>query len=321
MKRIICLLLPLLILCGCSGPVKVTDFALDTIVSVTIYQGGDEKTAEEAIALCRTYEDIFSRTDPDSELYRLNHREIAQISDELAFVLGKALEFAALSGGAFDPTIGTVSSLWNFAAENPEVPEKEAIHEGLSHVDYAGVTLSGNTVTFHDPDTEIDLGAIAKGYIADQLCAFLKAEGVTSAIIDLGGNLYCLGSKERGKPFEIAVQQPFGSSSAVSFRVQDLSVVTSGIYQRCFELDGRLYHHIISPQSGYPAETGLLSVTILAPTSLEADALSTTCFLLGAEAGAALVDEMDGIGAVFITEDGSILYSENYNWDILMGGA
>ena len=321
MKKLLCLLAPLLLLSGCApAPISKTGFALDTVVSVTLYQGGDEETAQEALALCRDYEAIFSPTAPNSELYQVNQGEITRLSGDLAAVLKEALEFAALSGGAFDPTVGALTSLWDFSAQDPSPPDRAAIQSALDHVGYDKVTLAGDgTITISDPQLRIDLGAIAKGYIADRVRDFLLEEGVTSAIINLGGNLYCIGGRPDGSPFEIAIQTPFGSSddTAVTLAVEDLSVVTSGVYQRYFQEDGVLYHHILDPRTGYPADTGLLSVTILAPRSVDADALSTTCFLLGLDDGLALVDSLDGVGAVFITEDMVLHYSQNFPWEIL----
>ena len=181
--------------CGQAGePAEASAFLLDTAVSVRIYEGGGRDTAQAALDLCAGYEKIFSRTDPDSELYRLNHREITQVSDELAQVIALGLDYGRSTGGAFDITMGAVSELWDFAAEDPALPDGEEVARRLAHTGWETVSVEGNTVTFADPETVIDLGGVAKGYIADRLADFLRGEGVTSAIIDLGGNLYCLGS-------------------------------------------------------------------------------------------------------------------------------
>ena len=185
--------------CGQTGePAEASAFLLDTAVSVRIYEGGGRDTAQAALDLCAGYEKIFSRTDPDSELYRLNHREITQVSDELAQVIALGLDYGRSTGGAFDITMGAVSELWDFAAEDPALPDGEEVARRLAHTGWETVSVEGNTVTFADPETVIDLGGVAKGYIADRLADFLRGEGVTSAIIDLGGNLYCLGSRHGG---------------------------------------------------------------------------------------------------------------------------
>ena len=305
-KLLPCILLLSLLLPGCRNrqPVIREDFLLDTFVSVTLYDGGEEQ-AQGALDLCRSYEAVFSRADPDSELYRLNHREISQVSDDLAAVIALGLSYAARTGGAFDITTGSVTSLWDFSAETPQVPDPAAVAEGLAHVGWEKVSVTGNTVTFTDPETVIDLGAIAKGYIADQMADYLRGEGVTSAIIDLGGNLYCLGTKPGGAPFQVGVQYPYEDRQTVigSLPASDLSVVTSGVYERCFTADGKLYHHILDTATGYPVENDLLSVTIVSAASVDGDALSTACFALGLEAGAALIEGTEGVEAVFVTDD------------------
>lgn len=309
MKRLLALLLTLLCLSagGCAAPepvVSCSGFALDTAVTVSLYGDYDEDIAQGAIDLCRSYEPVFSRTDPDSELYRLNAGELTEVSDDLARVLSLALEYARLSDGAFDPTMGLLSDLWQFTAPDPRVPDAGDIGDALAGAGWQQVTLEGNRVTLPE-DCHLDLGGIAKGYIADRLRDYLVGSGVTSAIIDLGGNLYCLGCKEDGTPFRVGVQYPFGEGSELiaSLAVRDMSVVTSGVYQRCFRQDGVLYHHILDSATGYPARSGLLSVTVAAPSSADADALSTACFVLGLERGLALIDSLEGVYALFITED------------------
>lgn len=290
--------------CGNKQPVVQEAFLLDTFVSVTLYDG-DEEQAQGALDLCRSYEDIFSRTAPDSELYRLNHREITQVSDALAEVIALGLDYAARTDGAFDITTGSITSLWDFSAETPQVPDPAAVADGLTHVGWEKVDLSGTTVTFSDPGTMIDLGGIAKGYIADRMADYLRQEGVTSAIIDLGGNLYCLGTKPGGDPFQVGIQYPYEDRQTVigSLPASDLSVVTSGVYERCFTVDGKLYHHILDTSTGYPVENDLLSVTIVSDASVDGDALSTACFALGLEEGVALIENTEGVEAVFVTDD------------------
>ena len=302
------LLLPLLALSGCgTQPVVREAFLLDTFVSVTLYDGG-EAQAQGALELCRSYEAVFSRTDPDSELYRLNHREITQVSDPLAEVIALGLDCARRTGGAFDITAGSVTSLWDFSAETPQVPDPAAVAAGLAHVGWEKVTLTGNTVAFSDPDTILDLGGIAKGYIADRMADYLRQEGVTSAILDLGGNLYCLGAKPGGQPFQVGIQYPYEERQTVigSLPAENLSVVTSGVYERCFTAGGVLYHHILDTATGYPVENGLLSVTIVSARSVDGDALSTACFALGLEEGMALIEGTEGAEAIFITDDFAI---------------
>lgn len=297
--------------CGTKQPLVREDFLLDTFVSVTLYDGSEDQ-AQGALDLCRSYEKVFSRTDPDSELYQLNHREITEVSDQLAEVISLGLKYAQRTDGAFDITAGSITSLWDFSAETPQVPDPAAVAAGLEHVGWEKVSLSGNTVTFSDPDTIIDLGGIAKGYIADQMADYLRQEGVTSAIIDLGGNLYCLGTKPGGQPFQVGVQYPYEERQTVigSLPAENLSVVTSGVYERRFTADGVLYHHILDTSTGYPVENDLLSVTIVSDKSVDGDALSTACFALGLEDGMSLIEDTEGVDAIFITDDFTIHLSD-----------
>ena len=305
-KLLPCLLLLCLLLPGCGQkePLVREAFLLDTFVSVTLYDGG-EAAAQGALDLCHSYEEVFSRTDPNSELSRLNRREISRVSDDLAAVIALGLDCARRTGGAFDITAGSITALWDFSAETPQLPEAATVAEGLTHVGWEKVALDGNTVTFSDPGTLIDLGGVAKGYIADRMADYLQGEGVTSAIIDLGGNLYCLGTKPGGDPFQVGIRYPAQDQQNVigSLPAADLSVVTSGVYERCFTVAGKLYHHILDTSTGYPVENDLLSVTIVSGSSAQCDALSTACFALGLEEGIALIEDTEGVEAVFVTDD------------------
>ena len=179
-------------------------------------------------------------------------------------------------------------------------------------MDYRNVHVEGSQVILDSPDTAIDLGAIAKGYIADRIKDYLLENGVNSATINLGGNVLCVGSRPDGTPFKIGLQMPFAdrNETIAALNIDGLSVVTSGVYERHFELDGVNYHHLLNPEDGYPYQNGLLSVTIVSPLSVDGDALSTSCFSLGLEKGMELAESMDGVYAYFITDDYEIHYSE-----------
>jgi len=307
MRKLLPLLLILLLpLSGCSrSPITVHDFTLNTFVSVTVYRKADEAAAREALELCRSYEKVFSRTDPESELYRLNRREISQVSEELASVIETGLYYSQLSKGAFDITAGSITQLWDFTAQAPAVPDPAEIARQLPAVGWDGVSLTGNTVTFTHPETVIDLGGIAKGYIADRIAEQLRQSGVPSALIDLGGNLYCLGSKPEGGTYNVGIQFPFKERDQVLgiISASEQSVVTSGVYERCFTENDILYHHILDPQTGYPAKNELVSVTIVSGASVDGDALSTACFVLGLEEGIALIESLPDVEALFVTDD------------------
>lgn len=256
---------------------------------------------------------MLSTTIETSEIYQMNHRKPGErqfiVSDKTAQVLKKGLEYCQMSDGAFDITIEPLSSLWDFAGAEPTVPEASDIQAALDKVGYKKVTLEGNTVTFADDETAIDLGAIAKGYIADRVKDYLTEQGVKSAIINLGGNVLCVGEKTDGTLFKIGLQKPFAdrTETVAALDIKDLSVVSSGVYERHFIQDGVNYHHILDPHTGYPYENGLTQVTIISKESVDGDGLSTTCFALGLEKGMELADSLDGVYAVFITEDGELI--------------
>lgn len=297
--------------CGASQGTKISksDFVLNTVATITLYGETDEALIDECFELCRHYEALFSRTDENSEVYKLNTRQISEVSDDTAEVIKRGLEYGALSDGKFDITVEPLSALWNFTSDTPSVPSEEDIINARNKLDYTAVSVSGSTVSFNNDYTRLDLGAIAKGYIADKVKELLISKGVKRAIVNLGGNVLCIGGKTDTEDFTIGIQYPFGEGSIASVSVRDMSVVTSGTYERYFEENGKLYHHILDPDTGYPAENGLLSVTIIGPNSCDCDALSTTCFVLGRTAGTALIESRDGYYAIFVTGDYKLYYT------------
>lgn len=301
-------------------PITATEFKLNTVVKITIYDSKDEKLLEEAMALCDKYEKIFSRTRTDSELYQLNAGTLPQedgyflLSEECAELIRKGLYYSEMSDGAFDITVEPLSSLWDFTSGEKILPKKEEIEEGKKKVGYQDVEMDGNRIRFAKEGMGLELGAIAKGYIADKIKEFLVDQGVESAIIDLGGNVLCIGERPDGAAFRVGIQKPFADRNETvgTAEIIDRSVVSSGVYERYFEKDGKLYHHILNPQDGYPYENGLVSVTIFSEESVDGDGLSTTCFALGLEKGMELINGLPDVQAIFITEDGELHFSENF---------
>lgn len=305
-------------------PITATAFKLNTVVKVTIYDSQDEKILQDALALCDKYEKIFSRTRTDSEIYLLNEGKLPQedgyyiLSEECAELIGKGLYYSELSGGAFDITIEPLSSLWDFTSGEKQIPDPQTLVEAQKHVGYEKVELKGNKIRFQEDGMGLELGAIAKGYIADKIKEFLISEGVESAVIDLGGNVLCIGARPDGEAFRVGIQKPFAdrNETVATAGIRDRSVVSSGIYERYFEKDGKLYHHILNPKSGYPYENGLTAVTILSDESVDGDGLSTVCFALGLEKGLELINSLPDTQAVFITEDGELHYSEHFEEEV-----
>lgn len=346
------LVCPMLLFTGCGNitdadtsttgnqPISISSIKLNTAVQITIYDSQDKALLDDCLALCDKYELIFSRTNEKSELYKLNHRKDVSdgdfstdgqttpypvsgtadtwhISEDLAALLSEGLDITKESDGAFDIAIAPLTSLWDFTAEDPRVPDDAAIQKALPLCSSDGVTIDGQDITLPSDDIQFDVGAIAKGYIADRLKDFLMKKGVKSAIINLGGNVLCIGSKPDGTPFKIGIQKPFADRNETE-AVMDItgkSVVSSGIYERCFKQDGKLYHHILNPQTGYPYDNGLISVTIISDQSVDGDALSTTCFALGLEDGLKFA-EKKGVQAVFITEDYELHYTDGFQDEI-----
>lgn len=346
------LVCPMLLFTGCGNitdadtsttgnqPISISSIKLNTAVQITIYDSQDKALLDDCLALCDKYELIFSRTNEKSELYKLNHRKDVSdgdfstdgqttpypvsgtadtwhISEDLAALLSEGLDITKESDGAFDIAIAPLTSLWDFTAEDPRVPDDAAIQKALPLCSSDGVTIDGQDITPPSDDIQFDVGAIAKGYIADRLKDFLIKKGVKSAIINLGGNVLCIGSKPDGTPFKIGIQKPFADRNETE-AVMDItgkSVVSSGIYERCFKQDGKLYHHILNPQTGYPYDNGLISVTIISDQSVDGDALSTTCFALGLEDGLKFA-EKKGVQAVFITEDYELHYTDGFRDEI-----
>ena len=346
-----------------KDPISISSIKLNTAVQITIYDSQDKSLLDDCLALCDKYELIFSRTDKESELYKLNHRmqnsdgsdnarsavssdssskdnlsenqsrpsseaqptpyqvndtpDTWRISEDLAALLSKGLAITHESNGAFDIAIAPLTSLWDFTAEDPKVPDDADIQNALPLCSSDGVTIDGQDISLPSDDIQFDVGAIAKGYIADRLKDFLVKKGVNSAIINLGGNVLCIGSKPDGTPFKVGIQKPFADRNETE-AVMDItgkSVVSSGIYERCFKQDGKLYHHILNPQTGYPYDNGLISVTIISDQSVDGDALSTTCFALGLDEGLKFA-EKKGVQAVFITEDYELHYTDGFQDEI-----
>ena len=305
----------ILLLCGCSitkkEPLSRTGFHFDTIITITLYDSKDDKILNTCFDYCKEFENLVSRTVKSSDISMVNHAngQPVEVSDTTIELLKKGIKFGELTDGAFDITIAPLSELWDFKNNPGNIPSEADINEALSHVNYKNIVIEGNTVTLTDPEAAIDLGGIAKGYMADQLKKYLLNEGVTSAIINLGGNVLTIGAKPNGTSFNIGIQKPFDeqNETITSVQVKDSSVVTSGSYERYFEVNNTIYHHILNTDTGYPCDNELLSVTILSEESVDGDALSTTCFALGLEKGRKLIESLEDMDAIFVTDDYEII--------------
>ena len=312
---------------GQGEPISKTEFMLDTFCTVTVFSQEDERYIDEALAICAGYEKLFSRTIDSSEISKINMAkgEAVEVSAETIFVLETAIDYAKKSAGAFDISIGAVSALWAFDSENPNasLPLQVDIDKYLPTVDYKGIELLGGSVRLKNPDTKLDFGGIAKGYIADKMADYLIEKEVSGAIIDLGGNVVTVGSKASGEPWNVGVKNPFpdegeGFNSVIGAIKIDgrKSIGTSGVYERYLTCEGERYHHILDPQTGFPVVTDLVGITVVTDMSIDGEGVTTTCILLGSEKAKAFL-EKDGIQAVLVKNDGTIITTASVEFSVI----
>ncbi len=293
---------------------KFEAYYLNTVVSFTFYNNKDASLAEECFALCDTYEKLLSRTVEGSDIWNINHAkgEWIVVAAETYTLLQTACFYSEQTNGLLDCTVAPLMDVWNFTDISPNKmpPDGETLSLLLPHVDYRNLEFKNGAVRLIDPDAAIDLGFIAKGYIGDRIKEFLVSEGVTSAIINLGGNIITIGTKPDGSPYQISIRNPLQTvDSPEVIPITDRCVTTSGTYERYFVYEEVSYHHILNPSTGMPVDNGLISVTIISDDAATGDVLSTACLLMGKEKGLAYIKSFENINAVFIEEDGTITYS------------
>lgn len=302
-----------------SEPSTGSTFAFDTYCTFTVY--GDDSAPALLAKECARYDKLFNLYDESSDIARVNAAQGAAVTVDPATLdlLEQALAFCASAQGLFDIAIGAVSTLWDFSAGVR--PSDADIANALPHVNWRCVELDAEqaTVRLADPEAKIDLGGIAKGYVADRLCELIEREThATAAVLSLGGNIALFGEKPNGEPWETGIRDPNdpgGASVVGTARVDGGSLVTSGLYERTFELDGVTYWHILDPRTGLPVQTDVVSDTVFCPSSTLADALSTTLFVAGSRGGSALADAREGTAAYFILQDGTT--AESSRWQEL----
>jgi thiamine biosynthesis lipoprotein len=287
---------------------SVSGFYMDTIITLTAYTD-DEEVLNDALRECGRYDRLLSRTQEDSDVWRINHAEgkPVTVSDDTITILETARKISELSNGAFDVTIAPASTLWDFTSGEAVLPDAAALEAAAEKVDYSKIEIDGNTVTL-PKGMMIDLGGIAKGYAADKVKEYLEGRGIDSAILSFGGNIVAIGLKPGGNPWKVGIQdidKPTGAYMLVSKNFGG-STVTSGIYERGFDLDGVRYHHLLDSKTGWPVQNELAAVTIFSDSSLMGDALSTAAFVLGTEKGSELIEGLDGIEALFVDRDRNI---------------
>ena len=295
-----------------NQPISQTEIFMGTPISITLYDGGNQKILDKVFEKIVEIEDLVSINKENTEITKLNESagvEKVKLSNLSYDILKKGIEYSKLSNGSCDITIGPLVKLWSIGLEGAKVPSKDEINEAIGYIDYNNIEINDST----KEGMEVDLGSIAKGYAADEVVKILKQEGIRSAIIDLGGNIYALGSKNSDNNWNVGIQDPFSDRGKVigAVEVFNKTVVTSGIYERFIEEDGVRYHHILNPKTGYPYETDIAGVSIIADNSIDADALSTLTFTKGVKEGLKFVENLDNVDAIFITNDKKIYLTEN----------
>lgn len=300
--------------CG-SAPEKEASrelFAMDTIISIKAYGQRSEEAVNAAAERLTELEARFSVTDENSDIGILNKLGTASVSDDTAYVVSEALNVCESTDGALDITIYPVLREWGFTTGNMHVPTNEAVRSALEKTGYGDISVSGNTITLPE-GYMLDLGSCAKGYSGDEMLAVMSELGVTSALVNLGGNVQALGSKPDGTEWSVGIANPFSPNELLGvLQIHDKSVITSGGYQRYFTDDsGNVYIHILDPHTGYPADSGLVSVTVIGDRGIMCDALSTSLFVMGKERAVGYWREEGGFDMVLVTDEGTVYITEN----------
>ncbi|APC83766.1 apbE family protein [Clostridium botulinum] len=310
---LLCICLPLVFV-GCDSkseePVSRETYLMGTIINIKAYGKNADKAVQASVDKISDIENKMSLNISTSEVNKINKNAgIApvKVSKNTFDVVKASLIYSEKSKGSFDITVEPLVSLWGIGTDKARIPSKDEINNALKLINYKDVIINEkeSTVMLKRKGQAIDLGAIAKGYTADELKKVLLNYDVSSAFLSLGGNVYVLGNKPDKTPWKIGVQNPLeprGDYLGIVF-VSDKSVVTSGNYERFFERNGKRYHHIFDTKIGYPAEKGLISVSIISDKSIDGDALSTSVYTLGLDEGKKLIESLKGVEAIFVTND------------------
>lgn len=300
LAAVLCLLLAP---AACGAESRVF-FAMDTVMTIS--------AGDEAAALCEEYiarlEKQVSVTDPESAIYALNAHGTALMPDEARELLEFALDMCADTGGALDITLYPVAHAWGFTTGEYRVPDEEELAELLRAVDHTRLVMDGSRASLPE-GAQADLGSVAKGWAADGAAEILRELGEDSAIMDLGGCVYCVGEKPGGAPWRVGLRDPGGEGHMGVVEVRDRAVVTSGCYERYFEEDGARYGHIFDPETGRPADSGLASVTVIGESAAVCDALSTALYVMGPDAAMEYLRGRSDVRAVLVGDDGAIMAS------------
>lgn len=317
------LIFSLSLLAGCSKntktaePLSRSELLMGTVVNVSLYDSDNEEILNKVFDKVKELESILSINENGTLVDKINDEagiNPVKVDDYTYTVVKKGIEYSKLSNGLFDISVGPIVKLWSIGLPEAKVPTQEEINEKLPLIGYSDIELNDTdeTIYLKRKGMMIDLGGIAKGYTADVISDLLTEEGVKSAIINLGGNVYAHGKKPNGSDWKIGIQNPFTERGGIigTITTNNKSIVTSGIYERYIEKDGVKYHHILSPKTGYPYENEIAGITIVSDKSIDGDALSTSVFAMGVEEGMKFVNSIDSIDAIFITKDNKVYITE-----------
>ena len=294
-----------------------SDMYFDTIVSVEIYgaqsQNAD-KMLEDCMSICEHYDRLWNKNIKTSDISKINNSSsnTVTVDPDTIKLLSNALSYCAQTGGRFDISVAPLSQLWDFHGQSAVIPDAAALKEACSHVDHNCILIdaSDDSVTLTDPKAAVDVGSMAKGFVADRIAEYLKDQSITGAIINMGGDMRLVGSKPDGSLFNIGIQDPFGSGSCTqSLYLSDTAVATSGTYERCFTVDGRRYHHILDTVTGYPVDTDIESVTVISGNAEDCDCLCTIAIIDGSEKALDMIEQTENTEAVMILSDNTVIMS------------
>ncbi|MDO4168743.1 MAG: FAD:protein FMN transferase [Lachnospiraceae bacterium] len=323
----LCLLICMMfVMTGCGRATEKytnTDFAMGTTITELLYGDLDdcESSGKEIIDLLKEIEkEQISWRQTDSQIYKINHtNKNVSVDKDVSNWLSETLKLAKDSDGALNPGVGVLAQLWDIGGENPRVPKQKEIDDALKKIDYQQISLKqGNVVT--DPDqVQVDLGAIGKGIGADQAMAYLKKqENITGGIISVGGSLCVYGKKPDGEKWAVGIQDPRGKDGEMFGAVRtdgDCYISTSGDYEKYIEQDGKRYHHILDSKTGYPSESGLISVTIMCNSGIDSDGLSTACFVIGMDKSQKLLKKYNA-EAIFVDKDKNVYVTDGIDFEL-----
>lgn len=293
-------------------------FAMGTVINQRVYGYNLEDITATVMEELERLEALLTFNAPGGDVNKLNEnagKNSVELDPHTIAILEKSQEVAELSGGAFDVTVGPLVKAWGIGSDEPRILEESEIQELLPLIDYRDLVIEGNKAFLKREGQMVDLGGIAKGYAGDVAAEIYRSHGINSAFINLGGNVVTIGSKPDGSPWVVGIRDPRGPNPNTTTHVgavlvKDKSVVTAGDDQRYFDYNGQRYHHILNPHTGYPAQSDLLSVTLITETSLEADALDTAVFILGLEKGREMLEKYGNVEAVFLTKDKKVYVTD-----------